>query len=254
MDKHITTPVPAVARPGAEHDREGAYAEEVGRLRSILSRVVALADDAPGLTNEQLRSRLLALADRARPGVSMTTDQEGCELPDLPELVALCREAGDGEELAGWAMVIPETGKVVAYVQDRNGVDTGLASMYSSLDSAERLLSYADLYVEPDLSSLSLTGAACLWGARRPSDDQGSLTPTAEQITAAVEMVRFGKLTYDQRDTLARLAAVIGSAVRSASQLPAGVENRDRWVATCWEPVGDAYVELLAAFRGSVAS
>lgn len=64
-DKHITTPAPAVARPGAEHDREGAYAEEVGRLRRILGQVVALADDAPGLTNEQLRDQLMALADRA---------------------------------------------------------------------------------------------------------------------------------------------------------------------------------------------
>jgi hypothetical protein len=59
-------------------------------------------------------------------------------------------------------MVIPETGKVVVYIQDRNGVDTGLSSMYSSLNSAERMLSYTETYVVTDLSSLSLTGAACL--------------------------------------------------------------------------------------------
>jgi hypothetical protein len=77
--------------------------------------------------------------------VTTATDQEPCGLPDFPEFVALCREVGDGEqELAGWAMVIPETGQVVVYIQDRNGVDTGLASMYSSLDSAERLLSYTE--------------------------------------------------------------------------------------------------------------
>lgn len=34
--------------------------------------------------------------------------------------------------------------------------------MYSSLDSAARLLSYTETYVVTDLSSLSLTGAACL--------------------------------------------------------------------------------------------
>jgi hypothetical protein len=79
--------------------------------------------------------------------VSTTTDQELCDPPDRPELVALCREGEDGEEqLASWAMVIPEKGQVVAYIRDRNGVDTGLSSMYSSLDSAERLLAYSDVY------------------------------------------------------------------------------------------------------------
>lgn len=42
-----------------------ATVEECGRLRWALSQVVTLADDAPRLTDAQLRDRLLALADRA---------------------------------------------------------------------------------------------------------------------------------------------------------------------------------------------
>jgi transposase-like protein len=42
----------------------GAAAQEIGRLRWTLRQVVMLADDAPGLTNEQLRSRLLKLAEK----------------------------------------------------------------------------------------------------------------------------------------------------------------------------------------------
>ena len=47
----------------------GAAAEEIGRLRWTLTQVIALADDAPRLADEQLRDRLLALADQARPRV-----------------------------------------------------------------------------------------------------------------------------------------------------------------------------------------
>jgi hypothetical protein len=43
-----------------------ATVEECGRLRWALGQVVTLADDAPRLSDEQLRDRLLALADRAR--------------------------------------------------------------------------------------------------------------------------------------------------------------------------------------------
>jgi hypothetical protein len=46
----------------------GAAAEEIGRLRWALRQVIALADDAPGLTDCQLRDRLLALADHMRAG------------------------------------------------------------------------------------------------------------------------------------------------------------------------------------------
>jgi hypothetical protein len=41
--------------------------EEIERLRWALSQIIALADEAPGLTDEQLRERLLALVDKARP-------------------------------------------------------------------------------------------------------------------------------------------------------------------------------------------
>jgi hypothetical protein len=36
--------------------------EEIGRLRWLLRQIVMLADDAPGLSDEQLRDRLAALA------------------------------------------------------------------------------------------------------------------------------------------------------------------------------------------------
>jgi hypothetical protein len=41
----------------------GAAVEEIGRLRWKLAQVVALADDAVWLTDQQLRDRLLALAE-----------------------------------------------------------------------------------------------------------------------------------------------------------------------------------------------
>jgi hypothetical protein len=41
----------------------GAAAEEIGRLRWILRQIIALADDAPQLSDVELRTRLLALAE-----------------------------------------------------------------------------------------------------------------------------------------------------------------------------------------------
>ena len=41
----------------------GAALQEIGRLRWKLAQVVALADDAVGLTDQQLRDRLFALAE-----------------------------------------------------------------------------------------------------------------------------------------------------------------------------------------------
>jgi hypothetical protein len=38
--------------------------EEIERLRWALSQIIALADEAPGLTDEQPRERLLTLATR----------------------------------------------------------------------------------------------------------------------------------------------------------------------------------------------
>lgn len=46
----------------------GAAAEEIGRLRWSLRQVIALAEEAPQLTDAQLRQRLLALADQTRLG------------------------------------------------------------------------------------------------------------------------------------------------------------------------------------------
>jgi hypothetical protein len=43
-----------------------AAVEEIGRLRSILNQVPVLADDAPGVTDRELRERLAALGERAR--------------------------------------------------------------------------------------------------------------------------------------------------------------------------------------------
>ena len=69
-----------------------------------------------------------------------------------PELVALCREDEDGkEQVAGWAMVLAD--HVVGYVPDRAGV--GAASYtFESLDSAEWILGYSDIYLVTDLSAL----------------------------------------------------------------------------------------------------
>ena len=50
----------------AYFDQLTATVEELGRSRWMLGQVITLADDAPGLTDEKLRDRLLALADRAR--------------------------------------------------------------------------------------------------------------------------------------------------------------------------------------------
>lgn len=47
-------------------DRAGDHAEEVGRLRWYLQQIVALGDDAPKLTDRELRDRLLTLASGAR--------------------------------------------------------------------------------------------------------------------------------------------------------------------------------------------
>ena len=52
--------------PMAYFDQLAATVEERGRSRWVLGQVITLADDAPGLTNAQLRDRLVALADGAR--------------------------------------------------------------------------------------------------------------------------------------------------------------------------------------------
>ncbi len=72
--------------------------------------------------------------------------------PQPPEVIALCQLGEDGaDQLAGWAMVLPETEKVVAYVPDDTGIGTGMLTAFCSLDSAALILSYADLYPVADL-------------------------------------------------------------------------------------------------------
>jgi len=48
-------------------DRLAATVEQLGAARFMLRQVIALADDAPGLTDRELRDRLLALAEIVRP-------------------------------------------------------------------------------------------------------------------------------------------------------------------------------------------
>jgi hypothetical protein len=55
-----------VVNPRQYLDRLAATVEQLGATRSVLRQVITLADDAPGLTDEQLRNRLVMLADRAR--------------------------------------------------------------------------------------------------------------------------------------------------------------------------------------------
>ena len=52
--------------PLAYLDQLTATVEELGRSRWMLGQILTLADDAPGLTDAQLRDRLLVLVDRSR--------------------------------------------------------------------------------------------------------------------------------------------------------------------------------------------
>lgn len=73
------------------------------------------------------------------------------KLSDPPELVALCRLSEDGqEEVAGWAMVLPDN--VVGYVPDREG-DGAASYTFQSLDPAEWILGYSDIYPVRDLAT-----------------------------------------------------------------------------------------------------
>jgi hypothetical protein len=56
------------SNPLAYLDQLTATVEERGLSRWMLGQVISLANDAPGLTDAQLRDRLLALADRSRDG------------------------------------------------------------------------------------------------------------------------------------------------------------------------------------------
>ncbi|MGQ0774608.1 MAG: hypothetical protein ACT4NY_09350 [Pseudonocardiales bacterium] len=67
---------------------------------------------------------------------------------EVPEIVALCRD--DEEQAIGWAMIIPQTNKVVAYVPGRTGIGSGLLGVYSSPEGADRILTCTRIYPVPD--------------------------------------------------------------------------------------------------------
>ncbi|MGH3931724.1 MAG: hypothetical protein ACRDTF_17325 [Pseudonocardiaceae bacterium] len=67
---------------------------------------------------------------------------------EVPEIVALCRD--DETPVAGWAMVLPQTKKVVAYVLDHTSIGIGLPEIYSSPEDADRIFGYARLYPVPN--------------------------------------------------------------------------------------------------------
>jgi hypothetical protein len=55
-----------VVNPRPYFDRLAATVEQLGATRSVLRAVVTLAEDAATLSDQELRARLLALADRPR--------------------------------------------------------------------------------------------------------------------------------------------------------------------------------------------
>lgn len=54
-----------------------AAAEEIRRRRWALRQVIALADDAPTITDDELRDRLLALADPAHGLAPLSAPPDG---------------------------------------------------------------------------------------------------------------------------------------------------------------------------------
>lgn len=71
----------------------------------------------------------------------------------VPRVIALYREDEDGgeDQPAGWAMVLPETEKVVVYVSGSTG--SGLVNAFASPCLAARVLSYMDVYPVTDLAT-----------------------------------------------------------------------------------------------------
>ena len=65
------------------------------------------------------------------------------------------------------------------------------------------------------------------------------VVPTHEQVRALAGTVRDGKCSPDQREQLANLLYLINTALQQAQR------SARRHLA--WEPVGTAYVELLAS-------
>jgi hypothetical protein len=88
-------------------------------------------------------------------------------------------------------------------------------------------------------------------GEDRPMTTTVTPIPTHEQVCALAAAVRDGELSPEQREQLARLLhridSAYGLAPLAAQRYPDAPERRDAYVAACWEPVGAAYGELLAA-------
>ncbi len=65
----------------AYFDRLAATVEQLGVTRSVLRAVVMLADDAPAITDRQLRDRLVALVDSVRAQRPVVEDSGGVTVP-----------------------------------------------------------------------------------------------------------------------------------------------------------------------------
>jgi hypothetical protein len=61
----------------AYFEQLAATVEQLGATRSVLRAVITLADDAATLSDQELRDRLLALADRARPAQRPIVEDPG---------------------------------------------------------------------------------------------------------------------------------------------------------------------------------
>ncbi len=85
--------------------------------------------------------------------------------------------------------------------------------------------------------------------ARPVSNDS---IPTHEQRDTLRGLIRCGApLTDEQRDHLAQLLDEIGLTVqvcaRATQRYTHSKELQDAYLVACWEPVGAAYAELVAA-------
>lgn len=97
---HATTDGDHLALPAAPDDSRSqrgeqvwpvvVMMEEVERLRCAFSQIIALADKAPGLTDEQLRERLLALVDKARPGAVNKITRHSAGSPSVDGMSRPC--------------------------------------------------------------------------------------------------------------------------------------------------------------------
>jgi hypothetical protein len=103
---------PTSDRP-AFFDQLVATVEQLSATRSALRQIIALTDDAPALTNAQLRDRLLALAERARlvqhPLVLTVHDRRDVTLPARPRPPAGLSECASSTPRAPGGRPVPES-------------------------------------------------------------------------------------------------------------------------------------------------